>query len=129
MTAAPDRLPEALVAQLADGGRMVVPVGDARQELLLVTRRGDRVHTRGIAPVRFVPMVHATAASAAAGGDAAPCEGASRAEATGARPSSDPERGAGAVGDDASPDETPNGAAPSRDQPGDPGRSGSTAGE
>ncbi len=58
VTAAPETLPQALVDQLADGGRMVIPVGDVHQVLLEVTREGDRVRTREITAVRFVPMVH-----------------------------------------------------------------------
>ncbi len=51
-------LPQPLVSQLADGGRLLVPVGDREeQKLLLVRRRGDDVETQEIAPVRFVPLV------------------------------------------------------------------------
>jgi protein-L-isoaspartate(D-aspartate) O-methyltransferase len=54
---APD-VPQALVAQLADGGRLVIPVGDrASQELVLVTREGDTTRTQRLGPVRFVPLV------------------------------------------------------------------------
>ena len=51
-------LPQPLVSQLAEGGRLLVPVGDRdEQKLMLVRRRGDDVETREIAPVRFVPLV------------------------------------------------------------------------
>jgi protein-L-isoaspartate(D-aspartate) O-methyltransferase len=51
-------LPQPLVAQLSDGGRLLVPVGDREeQKLMLVRRRGDEVETKEIAPVRFVPLV------------------------------------------------------------------------
>jgi protein-L-isoaspartate(D-aspartate) O-methyltransferase len=51
-------LPQPLVSQLADGGRLLVPVGDREeQKLLLVRRRGNDLETREIAPVRFVPLV------------------------------------------------------------------------
>jgi protein-L-isoaspartate(D-aspartate) O-methyltransferase len=51
-------LPQPLVTQLADGGRLLVPVGDREeQKLMLVRRRGDDVETTEIAPVRFVPLV------------------------------------------------------------------------
>jgi protein-L-isoaspartate(D-aspartate) O-methyltransferase len=60
VTAAAPRVPQALVAQLKPGGRMVIPVGEsgAAQELLVITRRADGgVDTRSVLPVRFVPLV------------------------------------------------------------------------
>ncbi|GAB4522485.1 MAG: protein-L-isoaspartate(D-aspartate) O-methyltransferase [Anaerolineae bacterium] len=59
VTAAPERIPPALLAQLADGGRMVIPVGPAvgDQILYVVEKRGDKIYRREIAPVRFVPLV------------------------------------------------------------------------
>ncbi|MCM2256452.1 MAG: protein-L-isoaspartate(D-aspartate) O-methyltransferase [Vicinamibacteria bacterium] len=59
VTAAAPRLPEPLLAQLADGGRLVIPVGDELQEILIVTRRGDRYDQSRSLPVRFVPMTGA----------------------------------------------------------------------
>jgi protein-L-isoaspartate(D-aspartate) O-methyltransferase len=56
VTAAPDRTPERLVEQLAEGGRMIVPVGRGEQYLELVMRRGGAVERRGLIGVRFVPM-------------------------------------------------------------------------
>jgi protein-L-isoaspartate(D-aspartate) O-methyltransferase len=56
VTAAAPRIPEPLKAQLRDGGRLVLPVGDDWQELVVVTRRGDRFETKPVLPVRFVPM-------------------------------------------------------------------------
>ena len=56
VTAAPPRIPEPLKLQLKPGGRLVVPVGDGFQQLVVVTRTGDRFEERRIAPVRFVPM-------------------------------------------------------------------------
>jgi protein-L-isoaspartate(D-aspartate) O-methyltransferase len=51
-------VPAALVAQLGDGGRLVIPVGDrSSQELTLVIRRGATTQTRRLGPVRFVPLV------------------------------------------------------------------------
>ena len=58
VTAAPREVPHELVAQLAVGGRMVVPVGqtDADQQLLLIRRTATGEALEHIAPVRFVPM-------------------------------------------------------------------------
>jgi protein-L-isoaspartate(D-aspartate) O-methyltransferase len=50
-------VPAALVAQLADGGRLVAPVGEDVQYLVLLRRRGDRIEGRRCDPVRFVPLV------------------------------------------------------------------------
>ena len=60
VTAAPPRIPGALVYQLKAGGRMVVPVGRARQTqtLLLGVKQADgTLKTRKTLPVAFVPMV------------------------------------------------------------------------
>ena len=57
VAAAPDHVPQALVDQLAPGGRLVIPVGQSSQELLLIQKdmRGS-VQRREILPVKFVPM-------------------------------------------------------------------------
>ena len=60
VTAAAPRVPEALVAQLKPGGRMVIPVGESHeaQQLLLIVKRADgSVERRSVLPVRFVPLV------------------------------------------------------------------------
>lgn len=50
-------IPNALVEQLSDGGRMIVPIGSKDEQMLkLVTKRNDTIETRDIAPVRFVPL-------------------------------------------------------------------------
>lgn len=58
VTAAAEAVPPALIAQLAPGGRLVIPVGPrALQELLLVTASDGRVHTERLESVNFVPFV------------------------------------------------------------------------
>jgi protein-L-isoaspartate(D-aspartate) O-methyltransferase len=50
-------VPGALVEQLADGGRLVLPLDGGRQRLTLVRRDGDRYRQRPHDAVRFVPLV------------------------------------------------------------------------
>ena len=57
VTAAAPEVPEALRRQLRDGGRLVLPVGEADQELRVLTRQGDAYHEQRLFPVRFVPLV------------------------------------------------------------------------
>jgi len=60
VTAAAPRVPPTLLAQLADGGRLVVPVGTARaQDLVGVTRLGDAFDERTFGGCVFVPLVGA----------------------------------------------------------------------
>lgn len=62
VTAAPDHVPEALLEQLDEGGRLVIPVGPrGRQELLEITRRGERFERRSLGLVSFVPLLGGTA--------------------------------------------------------------------
>jgi protein-L-isoaspartate(D-aspartate) O-methyltransferase len=56
VTAAPDHVPAALVAQLKIGGRLVLPVGTEYQELVRITKTETGVKTERLLPVRFVPM-------------------------------------------------------------------------
>ncbi|MCP3978124.1 MAG: protein-L-isoaspartate(D-aspartate) O-methyltransferase [bacterium] len=56
ITAAPPRVPQPLVEQLAVGGRMVLPVGENYQELVLIERTEKGVERSRLIPVRFVPM-------------------------------------------------------------------------
>lgn len=56
LTAAPPRIPQPLIDQLAVGGRLVAPVGTGNQELVLLTRTETDLITERILPVRFVPM-------------------------------------------------------------------------
>lgn len=58
ITAATPRIPEPLLEELADGGRLVAPVGDRDiQELVRVTRNKDEYHTERFGAVRFVPLI------------------------------------------------------------------------
>ncbi len=59
VTAAPERIPEALVRQLREGGRMLIPVGMAGgvQRLLKGEKKGNELVTTKELDVRFVPMV------------------------------------------------------------------------
>lgn len=57
VTAAPKELPRDLMKQLADGGVMVIPVGEGTQMLTQVIRRGDDFDITDIEPVRFVPLL------------------------------------------------------------------------
>jgi protein-L-isoaspartate(D-aspartate) O-methyltransferase len=56
ITAAPATMPERLMDQLADRGRMVVPVGRFEQYLELIVRKGDEIKRDRLIGVRFVPM-------------------------------------------------------------------------
>ncbi len=56
VTAAPDRIPEPLIDQLAVGARMVIPLGDFYQQLMVIKKTDDGVEERSVIPVRFVPM-------------------------------------------------------------------------
>lgn len=57
-TAAPQQIPQELLAQLADGGRLVIPVGvENRQELRLIVRQGEEFTTEILDQVRFVPLL------------------------------------------------------------------------
>lgn len=57
VTAAPPEIPIALIAQLAEGGIMVLPVGEDQQVLKRLRRQGEEVMEETIEPVRFVPLV------------------------------------------------------------------------
>ena len=57
VTAAPDHVPEPLVEQLREGGRMIIPVGKTfAQELYLLEKRGGVVKQTAVIPVKFVPL-------------------------------------------------------------------------
>jgi protein-L-isoaspartate(D-aspartate) O-methyltransferase len=55
-TAAPERIPEDLLQQLAPGGRLVIPVGGDSQQLQVVSRTVEGFETEIVESVRFVPL-------------------------------------------------------------------------
>lgn len=65
VTCAPTAIPPALVDQLKDGGRMIIPVGDpvGGHELYVLRKQAGQVARQAVLPVRFVPMVPAPAPS------------------------------------------------------------------
>lgn len=56
VTCAAPRIPDPLIDQLAEGGRLVIPVGSDWQELILLRKKDGQISREEIAPVRFVPM-------------------------------------------------------------------------
>lgn len=58
VTCAPDAIPPPLIGQLAEGGRMIIPVGPraAPQQLVLLRKTGGGIEQQDVLPVRFVPM-------------------------------------------------------------------------
>ena len=58
VTAASPEVPESLISQLADGGRLVIPVGDRfSQQLVRVRRQGTTTATEDLGSVAFVPLI------------------------------------------------------------------------
>jgi protein-L-isoaspartate(D-aspartate) O-methyltransferase len=57
LTAAPPSMPKALIAQLAEGGVIVAPVGEVEQDLVRWRKKGGALHKEVLGAVRFVPMV------------------------------------------------------------------------
>ncbi len=59
VTCSPTHVPKPLEDQLAEGGRMIIPVGPVySQELVLLEKKGGQLIQRDVLPVRFVPMVN-----------------------------------------------------------------------
>jgi len=56
VTAAAPKIPQPLVDQLKEGGRMVIPVGEFGQDLYLIIKQKDGLVKQSVIPVRFVPM-------------------------------------------------------------------------
>ncbi|MDP4282545.1 MAG: protein-L-isoaspartate(D-aspartate) O-methyltransferase [Bacteroidota bacterium] len=58
VTCATTHIPQPLKDQLAEGGRMIIPVGEhGVQELILLTKTGGKIIQKAVLPVRFVPMI------------------------------------------------------------------------
>ena len=58
VTCAPTQIPVPLQIQLAEGGRMIIPVGERFfQELVLLKKKNGKIKRESVVPVRFVPMV------------------------------------------------------------------------
>jgi len=58
VTAAAPEIPEPLLKQLADGGRLVIPVGDLDvQNLRVVTKHGDQLDMKEVRGFKFVPLI------------------------------------------------------------------------
>ena len=55
--AAAEEVPGALLAQLADGGRLILPLGDRRQVLYRIRRKGDEFVREHITGASFVPLI------------------------------------------------------------------------
>ena len=60
VTASPDSIPDALINQLKDGGKMIIPVGNvySAQSLMLLKKDNGNCTIKDLLPVRFVPMVN-----------------------------------------------------------------------
>jgi protein-L-isoaspartate(D-aspartate) O-methyltransferase len=60
VTCAPEKVPQPLIDQLKDSGRMIIPVGSGwDQELVILNKRGAKLERQSVLPVRFVPMTRA----------------------------------------------------------------------
>ncbi|WP_194089794.1 protein-L-isoaspartate(D-aspartate) O-methyltransferase [Vibrio hibernica] len=57
VTAAASHLPAALIDQLADGGRLIIPIGDEHQDLIKIEKRQGECISTLVEAVRFVPLI------------------------------------------------------------------------
>jgi len=60
VTAAPEDVPQPLLDQLSDSGRMIIPIGSMSQELVIFQKEKSKVTRYSTIPVRFVPMTGET---------------------------------------------------------------------
>lgn len=56
VTAAPPEIPQPLIDQLKEGGKMIIPIGVGYQKLILLTKKEGEIIQESLLPVRFVPM-------------------------------------------------------------------------
>lgn len=57
VTAAAPEIPNVLIDQLKDGGRMVIPIGTQKQELFVIDKQGNDIIKKSLGPINFVPMI------------------------------------------------------------------------
>lgn len=57
VTAAPEKIPTSLFEQLAEGGRLIIPIGGEQQMLSIFDKQDGKMVQTDIAPVRFVPLL------------------------------------------------------------------------
>lgn len=59
VTCSPSHIPEPLTNQLAEGGKMIIPVGERyNQQLVVLVKKEGRLKKETVLPVRFVPMIN-----------------------------------------------------------------------
>jgi len=59
VTCAPETIPQALIDQLKNGGKMIIPVGPSfNQSLYLIEKKDNKIIKKSVLPVRFVPMIN-----------------------------------------------------------------------
>ncbi|MFO7370446.1 MAG: protein-L-isoaspartate(D-aspartate) O-methyltransferase [Bacteroidales bacterium] len=59
VTCSPSHVPEPLTSQLAEGGKMIIPVGEQyNQQLVILVKKEGKLKKEAVLPVRFVPMIN-----------------------------------------------------------------------